>query len=140
MHRKLITLFLFSILCSIQWTFAQKRDKDSIQRYIPTEKIDGKNDNKRKNRPKRKKYKHIVKNSTKNILYGNPCVLEATRKMGFEYVIQVRDSPGSVGEFRRVWNNIEVNLYLCLTRSPLWKLILNSKIKKCRIKSGDKTG
>ncbi|MCR9254199.1 MAG: hypothetical protein NXI20_27550 [bacterium] len=140
MHRIVTIVFIVVAMLSWNEVHAQKKDKGDIQRYLPTEKIDGKNDNKRKNRPKRKKYKHIVKNKTKNLLYGNPCVLEATHKMGFEYVIQIKGSLGSVNEPRRLWNNFEVNLFLCVTRSPFWRLVLNNKIKKCRIKSGDKTG
>ena len=134
-----ISIFLFSFLFFDE-ARAQKKDKSDFEKYIPTEKIDGRSDNKRKNRPKRKTYKHIVKNKTKKILYGNPCVLEATHKMGFEYVVQIKGSLGSVGEAKRIWNNFEVSVFLCVTRSPFWKLILNNKIKKCRIKSGDKTG
>ncbi len=118
----------------------KKKDKNSIEKYIPTETIDYKDDNKRRNRPKRKKYKSIILNKPKKTLYGNPCAIEATRKMGFEYVLQVKNTPGSYGEIRRIWNNARVKTLLCITRTPFWKVILNKKIEKCRIKSGDKTG
>ena len=119
---------------------AQKKNKDPIEKYMPTDNIDYKDDNKRKHAPKRKKIRYIVKNKPKNILYGNPCMVEATHKMGFEYVLQATNTPDSMVGFRRVWGNFRTNLHLVLTRSPFWKLIVNSKLKKCRIKSGDKVG
>ena len=119
---------------------AQKKKKDPIEKYMPTDNIDYKDDNKRRNRPKRKKIRYIVKNKTKNTLYGNPCMIEATHKMGFEYVLQVPNTPDSMWEVKRVWDNFKTNVYLVITRSPFWKLILNKKLKKCRIKSGDKVG
>lgn len=114
---------------------------DEIARYFPTENVDAKKrGNKMKHRPKRKTYHHIYRNSTKGTLYGNPCALEATRKMGFEYVIQTPGLPGAViMEDVRV-NNFLVNLKLIFTRSPFWKLILNRKLKKCQQKSGDIVG
>lgn len=114
---------------------------DDISRYMPTENLDAKKrGNKWKYRPKRKHYEVIYKRDTKGTLYGNPCALEATRKMGFEYVIQTPGLPGAVLlEDVRV-NNFLVNLKLIFTRSPFWKLILNKKLKKCQQKSGDIVG
>lgn len=120
--------------------YGQKK-KDSIKDYLPTDNVDVRSeDNKRKNSPKRKHYRQIIKNGTKNILYGNPCAVEATRKMGFEYVVQSKNAPGSIKEFRRFWNNIRVKTRLFFLRSPFWKAILKGKFRKCRIKSGDKVG
>ena len=47
--------------------YGQKK-KDSIKDYLPTDNVDVRSeDNKRKNSPKRKHYRQIIKNGTKNI-------------------------------------------------------------------------
>lgn len=124
----------------VAWTVNAQNHHD-LHKYIPTENVDAKKrGNRWKHRPKRKHYEVIYKRSTRGTLYGNPCALEATRKMGFEYVIQTPGIPGAVLlEDVRV-NNFLVNVKLIFTRSPFWKLILNKKLKRCQQKSGDIVG
>ncbi len=118
-----------------------QKKKDPIKDYLPTDNVDvGSEDNRKKNAPKRKRYRQIIKNGTKNVLYGNACAIEATHKMGFEYVVQSKSAPGAIRDFNRFWNNFKVKTRLLFLRSPFWKAILKSKFKKCRIKSGDKVG
>ena len=131
---------LFILLSLSGLTYGQKKNKP-LKDYLPTDNVDVRSDdNKRRNAPKRKHYRQIIKNDTKGVLYGNTCALEATRKMGFEYVVQSRNAPGSVRGIRRFWNNLKVKTRLFFLRSPFWKLILKKKFRKCRIKSGDKVG
>ncbi len=119
---------------------SKKKEKD-VQEFIPTDNVDSKKEfNKKKNAPKRKEIRLIIKNNTKWILYGNPCMIEETRKMGFEYAVQTKGIPGSLGFFGRTWNNFQTKFVLTFTRSPFWKLILKSRVKDCRIKSGDLVG
>lgn len=131
---------IFVILCAAGTVYGQKKTKP-LKDYLPTDNVDVRSDdNKKKNAPKRKYYRQIIKNSTKGILYGNTCAIEATHRMGFEYVVQSPDAPGSIRGFKRFWNNFKVKTRLFFLRSPFWKLILKKKFKKCRIKSGDKVG
>ncbi len=132
---------LLSIFILVMSNAQAQRKKDPIEKYLPTDNVNfRKDDNKRKNAPKFNYYRHIIKNKTTNILYGNSCALEATHKMGFEYVVQAPKTPGSTPEFKRLWNNFKVKTRLFFLRSPFWKFILKGKLKKCRIKSGDKVG
>jgi len=73
-------------------------------------------------------------------LYGNPCAVEATRKMGFEYIIQPKGVPGGENFLLMQGNNLMVNVKLIFTRSPFWKFILNKRISQCRVDSGDIVG
>lgn len=133
-------IVFFMLITSAGLAYGQKK-KDSLKDYLPTDNLDVKSeDNRKKNAPKRKHYRQIIKNKTKNILYGNTCAIEATHKMGFEYVVQSKGTPGSIRGFRRFWNNFKVKSRLFFLRSPFWRATLNSKFRKCRIKSGDKVG
>ncbi len=90
--------------------------------------------------PKRKTINYIYKYDQKNVLFGNPCAVKVTRKMGFEYVLQPKGVPGSPGKGKALWNNFLVKTKLVFTRSPFWKLILNKRQKDCRTRSGDIVG
>lgn len=134
-------LFTFICFLFLSTFFAFGQSGEERNKRTPTENIDTKiRGNKFKNRPKRKQYAYIYKENTEGILYGNPCALEATRKMGFEYVVQTSGLPGSLPKEDVNVNNFLVNLKLIFTRSPFWKIILNNKLKKCQQKSGDIVG
>lgn len=132
---------LFFILMVMSLSAYSQKKPDPLKNYLPTDNIDARSeDNRRANEPKRKRYRQLIVNKTKNVLYGNPCALEATRKMGFEYVVQSPAAPGSITGWPLFWNNFKVKTRLFFLRSPLWKPILKGKFKKCRVKSGDKVG
>jgi hypothetical protein len=134
MRANLVLIFLFVSF------FGWSQD-EPIEKLIPTNKTERRKSGfQKKYAPDRKKIRYIVKNAPADILYGNPCMVEETRKMGFEYVIQSRNQPGKMREFARNWNNLITKLRLVLTRSPFWKLILNSRVKDCRRKTGDMVG
>jgi hypothetical protein len=92
----------------------------------------------KKHRPKTRSYAKIYKRNTKGTLYGNPCALEVTRSMGFEYVPLTRGKGKS--PMGRLLNNLWVKTKLVFTRTPFWKLILNKKLDNCRSRSGDGVG
>lgn len=129
------------IACFMLAFFVSAQTPDNIPDYIPTENLDMRKDaNKRANRTKKKRYNVIYRPNAKNILYGNPCAVEATRKMGFEYMVEPRNANRSATQKGKFLNNLKVKTKLVLTRSPFWKLILKKKFKKCRPKSGDIVG
>ena len=112
-----------------------------VEKLFPSENVKiGKDYNKKRYAPREKHLGIIIKNDGKNILFGNPCALMQTQRIRFEYVIQNPKLPKSVPGFSRRMNNFGVHLRLIFTRSPFWKLILNTKIKKCRQKSADLVG
>lgn len=120
---------------------AQKKKDDDLTSQFPTENTRfGLEANKAKNRPDRKNISYLYVESSKNILYGNPCATEATRKMGFEYVVQPLGIPGSPEADEIEKHNFLVKLKLFFTRGPFWKLVINKRIKECAAKSGDIVG
>ena len=135
-------LFILILFFALAWNFdIQAQDQDDIKKSLPTEKVGFKvEDDSKANRPKQKKIRYIIKNGTGGILYGNPCVLQITRKMGFEYAVQTPLLPGSTVEPKRLWNNFKVKSLMTLKHGPFWKISLNKKMKDCGIKSGDRTG
>lgn len=135
--RFLIIFLAFAMGSVSGWAQA----KGDLRKEFPTETIDFKKDaNRSGNRPKRKQIHYIYKATSEGVLYGNPCAVQATRKMGFEYVLQPAGVPGSPDEKEVELNNFLVNLKLIFTKSPFWKMILNKRIKDCREKSGDFVG
>ncbi|MEM6830404.1 MAG: hypothetical protein AAF551_07790 [Bacteroidota bacterium] len=134
-----ITVLLISLVFG-SFCFAQNKD-EGIPDYIPTENLDKKKDaNSASLRSKKKRYDVIYRPSAKNILYGNPCAVEATHKMGFEYLVEPRGISGSKSQKGKFVNNLWVKTKLVLRRSPFWKLILKKRFKKCRRMSGDFVG
>ena len=132
-------LFLVMLAAMGLNCFGQK--EKPVQEELPTENLDMRKDsNKRTNMPKRKKYSRIYVPNVNKILYGNPCVLEETHKMGFEYLVEPRNISGSKNWKGKFINNLWVKSKLVVTRSPFWKAILKKKIKKCRAMSGDLVG
>lgn len=131
-------VLVFALTLAIYQSNAQIR---SNEEYARTSNIDPKADvNKKKNQTDPRRMRYIVMNEGDGILYGNPCWLEATRKMRFEYVVQREGVPGSMRPNRRRWENTKTFMNLIILRSPFWKVILNNRIKDCRQKSGDMVG
>lgn len=131
---RIVVLLIVGMAFS-QVSYGQSKKKDDLKKHMPTENIDmWKEANRKANQPKRKKIDYLYKKYDYGVLYGNPCAMEATRKMGFEYVMQPYFGNGEV------YNNIWVNIKLVFTKSPFWKLILNHRINECREKSGDIVG
>ncbi len=129
-----ITIFLLAFCSTGQ-------GRNDIRNYIPTENLDSKKDaNKRANRTKKRRYDVIYRSNVRNILYGNPCAVEATQRMGFEYLVESRRISGSKTQKGKFLNNLWVKSKLVVFRTPFWKAILNGKFKKCRSKSGDIVG
>lgn len=136
---KCVLVCCIYVLC--MGTLDAQTASTDIRKYIPTENLDKKKENKSlKDMPKEKTYNYIYKESTEGILYGNPCALEETHRMGFEYVVEKETLPGSMLKSDTQWNNFLVNIKLIFTRSPFWKLILEKRLRQCRQKTGDIVG
>lgn len=95
---------------------------------------------KKKERPKKKRYMTIVKNNTKGILYGNKCFEEFTQELGFVYAVQNKNSSGSLNGVARFFHNAGTKITLVFTAWPWWKLRVNKKKKDCKKLSGDFVG
>lgn len=121
------------LICLCAQLYAQEDSEDRPTNFTVHKRI-----NKRKYEPKVKQYDVIYKKNTKKTLYGNPCAIEVTHKMGFEYT-PLAQGKGKTSMGLLV-NNTFVKLKLVFTRSPFWKLTLNKRLKDCRLKSGDGIG
>lgn len=132
----IFTIFLMGVAA-----YGQKSKKDDWKKHVPTENIKpGYQGDKPKNRPKRKVIEYIYVKDSKDILYGNPCAVEVTRKMGFEYVPQPLGVPGGMSITRIENHNMLVKLKLFFTKGPFWKLLVKKRIKECAENSGDFVG
>ncbi|RED91757.1 hypothetical protein C7460_13727 [Marinoscillum furvescens DSM 4134] len=134
-------ILVVTLVSAVVSAASSQAARDVYKRDFPTENVTmGMEANKNANRPKRKRYDYLYTESSRGILYGNPCALQATRKMGFEYVVQPAGIPGSPGRKELEKNNFFVKLKLVFTRGPWWKLVLNNRLRKCRQQSGDFVG
>lgn len=112
-----------------------------IEDFIPTSSISSdKKFKKNSNRPKRQNIDLIYVSSPAKILYGNACATSETHKMGFEYVLESRNGQVSKTKTGKFLHNFWVKTKLVVTRSPFWKTILVSRIKKCKEQTGDFVG
>lgn len=132
MQKLLLTIIIF--ILAISSGFAQ----DPISSTNTTD-FDAKI-NKKKERPKQKRYMTIIKTDTRKTLYGNKCFEDFTRQLGFVYEIQVKGQVGSINGFHRFWHNFGTKTALVFTAWPWWKLRVNKRYKECRKSSGDFVG
>lgn len=95
---------------------------------------------KKKDAPKKQKLRYIVKNDTKNILYGNKCFLDVQRECGFEYLVQPKGQPLNRNELSRNLHNFGVKFVLIFRNGPFWPITVNKRKKECRRQSGDFVG
>jgi hypothetical protein len=115
--------------------------QDLPENYIPTPNTDvDATPDPKKQGPKHKKIRYIVKEDTKKTLSGNACFEEVTRAMGFMYLaVPKGQEPYKVG-FHRWWHNFGVGFVLVFKNGPFWKVKVNKKRKYCKYSSGDFIG
>ncbi|MFY0650896.1 MAG: hypothetical protein JXQ96_02630 [Cyclobacteriaceae bacterium] len=117
------------------------QSQSSIEEFIPTRKVDKKiKEDLKKNRPKRQKLMYIYKRRTNGTLYGNPCALDVTQKMGFEYLAQETSKIDLKSYWGRFFHNLWTKTKLVARRGPWWKLTVNKRIRDCQSLTGDRTG
>ncbi|MEM7552377.1 MAG: hypothetical protein AAF363_22015 [Bacteroidota bacterium] len=81
-------------------------------------------------------YNYIYKKKPKNLLLGNKCLEDATKKMGFLYAL-ANKGDGYNTETGRFFHNFGVKSKLFFTRGPLWKFKVKKERKRCRQLTGD---
>jgi len=144
MRRPLLYLFTSALVivscCFSNATFAQKQQKP-LEENIPTWAVTKKKKNAaQKNKPRELPVRYIIITKTKGVLYGNPCAVQETQKMGFQYILLKKGQPGYSDVFEKFDNNFDVKLGLVFRKSPFWKLILKKRIERCRRDTGDFVG
>ncbi|QSE99118.1 hypothetical protein [Fulvivirga lutea] len=96
-----------------------------------------------KSNPKDHKTKHPiywVKQSSKGLLIGNPCMEEITQEMGFVYLVQPKGQAYNDNGFERNLHNFFAKLRITLKNGPFWKFKLKKWRKRCRAETGDFVG
>lgn len=81
-----------------------------------------------------------VKNSSKGLLVGNPCMDDVTHDMGFVYLIQPKGQPLNESGFQRNVHNFFAKLRITFKNGPFWKFKLKKWRKKCQAETGDFVG
>ena len=115
--------------------------QEDIEKKFPTNKLRVKTEeDKKKHRPKERRLVYIYKTNTVNTLYGNLCALDVTRRWGFEYALEDNTTKNFKKTYHRTKNNFGVKIRLFFTKGPWWKLVINSRLKDCQVKTGDATG
>jgi len=133
-----LVLFMGLIpLCQI--SFGQSISEDgeilSTQATNPKARPDAK-----KEGPKKKKTRYIVRSDSKGTLSGNKCFEEVTKKFGFEFLIVPEKMPPNKNGFSRFMHNFGVKTVLFFKNGPGWQIRLNKKYKQCRYQYGDFVG
>lgn len=132
-YRFIIILFILRVSC-----FGVLMAQDGISTN-KTDRNKRAGNSREQTQSKNKRYMIIFKPNTRGILYGNPCIMEVTRKMGFEYSVAPKGTPGYKTELGRVLHNFGVKTVLFF-KNPFWKIKVKRKVEECRIKTGDYTG
>lgn len=83
---------------------------------------------------------HILVTDIRDIGYGNLCVIEATRKLGFTYVPMPIQEIERKSKLRYFINNQVARFKVTLKNGPFWQKKLRKSIKRCRQTTGDFTG
>ena len=95
---------------------------------------------KNKEGPKSKKLLFIVRNDSRNILYGNKCFLDVQHSMGFEYIIQPKGQPLNRNEIGRNFHNFGIKFVLLFRNGPFYGIKLKKKKRECRKSTSDFVG
>jgi hypothetical protein len=87
------------------------------------------------NFPKTKTY--IIIRKPEKVLYGNPCMEEITREMGFQYLLIPKTSAEGYTDEDPFWHNLKTHFKLMMKNGIFYKRKIRRAIKFCRQMSGD---
>ena len=94
----------------------------------------------KKQKPKKKNIRYIIKSNSKNTLKGNQCFETVTRNFGFEYLIAPEDYPPNRNGVSRWFHNAGVKFVLFFRNGPGWQCRIKKKYRDCKYRYGDFTG
>lgn len=109
--------------------FYDKKHKSTTTSYDPDHKI---------NKNHRIIPIYLSVNSTRSVLYGNPCATKITRDMGFEYHIMTKLEKETIPNPE--WQNFLSEIKIFFKNGPFWKIKARKGIEDCRRKTGDYVG
>ena len=81
----------------------------------------------KKQGPKKKKKRYIIRSETQGTLIGNKCFEEVTEKYGFEYLIVPEGTPPKPKKIGRSMHNFGVKTVLFFKNGPGWQIRLKKK-------------
>jgi hypothetical protein len=81
-----------------------------------------------------------IKNDSKGLLIGNPCMEDVLQEMGFNYLIQFKGKPGQKKALARYIHNKGVKTTIFFRNGPFWRMKLNKKRRECRLSTRDFVG
>jgi len=142
LKKNIVVLLWIFCLLNIHGIYAQDEEVQKYEKDDPTKNIEEevKVFHKEHDPTDDKLLRYLIKKDTRGTLAGNKCVLDATHRMGFEYLASTKGDPGYKNEFYRWKHNFGVKSYLFFTRGPFWKFKIKKKIKDCRYLTGDYVG
>ena len=85
---------------------------------------------------KEKRKIYWVKNTSRGLLIGNPCMEEVMDDMGFVYLVQPKGQHLNKNELQRNLHNFFAKMGIMFRNGPFWKF----KLKKWRGRCGAETG
>lgn len=89
---------------------------------------------------KQKRVVQWVKNDSKGLLIGNPCMEDVMAEMGFTYLIQMKGVSVYKNNIGRYFHNKGVKITLFFRNGPFWRMKLNRKRRECRLQTRDFVG
>ncbi|MCC5928504.1 MAG: hypothetical protein JJU28_04590 [Cyclobacteriaceae bacterium] len=131
-----IGLVFLGFFCIAHNSFAQNQ-RPPLQTTNTKKKV---TPNPKRQGPKGKKIRYIIKNDTKGTLHGNRCFENETLSMGFLYMAVPKGQAANKNEFERNLHNLGVKTALTFKNGPFWKIKERKAYKKCRETSGDIIG
>lgn len=138
--RFLFLLLFFQLVCLPGFNKALAQTVVSLN-FAKQEKVDKKTlSNSTYRKSSNKKLDYIIKKSARGTLYGNKCVSQYTRRLGFEYLLVTNNGCVGGNYMEQKFHNFKVNLGITLRRGPFWKLRLKKNISDCQQQSGDFIG
>jgi len=96
-----------------------------------------------KKEDKGQKHRRIVqwvKNDSKGLLIGNPCMEDVMAEMGFTYLIQMEGMSVYKNTIGRYFHNKGVKIKLFFRNGPFWRVKLKKKRRECRLQTRDFVG
>lgn len=145
MHRSIFDvriLLVLTLLIGLAENALAQNNERTLEEDLPTWVVKKKKmrNAAQKDKPREMPVRYIIIKETRGVLYGNPCAVQETQKMGFQYILLKKGQPGYENMWEKVDNNFNVKLGLIFRKSPFWKMILKRRIERCRRDTGDFVG
>lgn len=134
-----LSLLILACLLSVEVSAQQSTETNGEIKSTQATDLHARPDAKKQG-PKKKNIRYIIKNDSRNTLKGNACFEQVTRKFGFEYLIAPESYRPNMNGFSRWTHNAGVNFILFFRNGPCWQIRMKKKYRECKYRYGDFTG